>query len=59
MHSEKILIFEPEGSRLRKAGAGVYSNSLIAIRRCAAQRAWRLRQGIAQRTLRRRLGGGV
>lgn len=36
MHSEKILIFEPEGSRLRKvaAGAGAYGNGLIALRRC-------------------------
>lgn len=33
MHSEKLLVFEPEGSKLRKAGAGLYSNALIAIRR--------------------------
>ncbi len=33
MHSEKLLIFEPETSRLKKAGAGTYGNSLIAIRR--------------------------
>jgi hypothetical protein len=35
MHSEKITMFEPESSRLKKAGAGAYSNSFIAIRRCA------------------------
>jgi hypothetical protein len=34
MHSEKITMFEPESSRLKKAGAGAYSNSFIAIRRC-------------------------
>eukprot|EP00878_Enallax_costatus_P041947 GHUV01048882.1.p1 GENE.GHUV01048882.1~~GHUV01048882.1.p1 ORF type:complete len:230 (+),score=47.22 GHUV01048882.1:824-1513(+) len=33
MHSEKITMFEPETSRLKKAGAGAYSNSFIAIRR--------------------------
>ncbi|KAF6264364.1 hypothetical protein COO60DRAFT_1698391 [Scenedesmus sp. NREL 46B-D3] len=33
MHSEKITMFEPESSRLKKAGAGAYSNSFIAIRR--------------------------
>ena len=33
MHSEKITLFEPENSRLKKAGAGSYSNSFIAIRR--------------------------
>ena len=33
MHSEKITLFEPELSRLKKAGAGGYSNSFIAIRR--------------------------
>uniref|UniRef100_A0A383VGT2 WW domain-containing protein n=1 Tax=Tetradesmus obliquus TaxID=3088 RepID=A0A383VGT2_TETOB len=33
MHSEKITLFEPESSRLKKAGAGAYSNSFIAIRR--------------------------
>lgn len=33
MHSEKITLFEPESSRLKKAGAGGYSNSFIAIRR--------------------------
>jgi hypothetical protein len=38
MHSDKLLVFEPEGSKLRKAGAGAYGNSLIAIkRRCAAR----------------------
>lgn len=36
MHSEKITLFEPEFSRLKKAGAGGYGNSFIAIRRCAA-----------------------
>lgn len=35
MHSEKITLFEPEASRLKKAGAGGYSNSFIAIRRRA------------------------
>lgn len=35
MHSEKITLFEPESSRLKKAGAGTYGNSFIAIRRCA------------------------
>lgn len=34
MHSEKITLFEPETSRLKKAGAGTYGNSFIAIRRC-------------------------
>ncbi len=33
MHSDKLLVFEPEGSKLRKAGAGAYGNSLIAIKR--------------------------
>jgi hypothetical protein len=33
MHSEKITLFEPELSRLKKAGAGTYGNSFIAIRR--------------------------
>jgi hypothetical protein len=33
MHSEKIALLEPEGSRLRRAGAGAYGNSFIAIRR--------------------------
>jgi hypothetical protein len=33
MHSEKITMFEPETSRLKKAGAGTYGNSFIAIRR--------------------------
>ena len=33
MHSEKITLFEPETSRLKKAGAGTYSNGFIAIRR--------------------------
>lgn len=36
MHSEKITMFEAETSRLKKAGAGTYSNSFIAIRRCAS-----------------------
>lgn len=35
MHSEKITLFEPETSRLKKAGAGTYGNSFIAIRRYA------------------------
>jgi hypothetical protein len=35
MHSEKITLFEPETSRLKKAGAGTYGNSFIAIRRWA------------------------
>ena len=33
MHSEKIALFEPEASRLKRAGAGGYSNSFIAIKR--------------------------
>lgn len=33
MHADKLLIFEPENSWLRKAGAGTPSNSLIAITR--------------------------
>jgi hypothetical protein len=33
MHSEKITLFEPDASRLKKAGAGGYSNPFIAIRR--------------------------
>lgn len=33
MHSEKILIFEPESSRLRKASVTAYGNPLIAIKR--------------------------
>ena len=33
MHSEKITLFEPESSRLKRAGAGTYGNSFIAIRR--------------------------
>lgn len=33
MHSEKITLFEPETSKLKKAGAGTYGNSFIAIRR--------------------------
>ncbi|KAF8060490.1 SAC9 [Scenedesmus sp. PABB004] len=33
MHSEKLTLFEPESSRLRRAGAGAYGNSIIAIRR--------------------------
>ena len=36
MHSEKITLFEPETSRLKKAGAGTYGNSFIAIRRWGA-----------------------
>jgi len=38
MHSEKITLFEPESSRLKKAGAGTYGNSFIAIRRYALLR---------------------
>jgi hypothetical protein len=33
MHSERILIFEPENSKLRKAGVGAYGNVLVGIRR--------------------------
>lgn len=33
MHSDRILIFEPENSKLRKAGASIYGNTLIAIKR--------------------------
>eukprot|EP00775_Hariotina_reticulata_P004193 gene4193-4441_t len=33
MHSEKITMFEPETSRLKKAGAGTYGNPFITIRR--------------------------
>jgi hypothetical protein len=35
MHSDRVLLFEPEGSRLRResASAAVYGNPLIAIRR--------------------------
>jgi hypothetical protein len=29
MHSERILIFEPEGSKLRKAGVGAYGNIMV------------------------------
>lgn len=32
MHSERILIFEPETSKLRKAGVGAYGN--IMVGRC-------------------------
>ena len=39
MHSEKITLFEPELSHLKKAGAGGYGNSLIAIRRWGRARA--------------------
>lgn len=38
MHSEKITLFEPESSRLKKAGAGSYSNSFIAIKRWGSYR---------------------
>lgn len=33
MHSERILIFEPETSKLRKGGVGAYGNAMVAIRR--------------------------
>eukprot|EP00798_Chlamydomonas_sp_ICE-L_P004468 gene4468-14626_t len=33
MHSERILIFEPETSKLRKAGVGSYGNMLVGIKR--------------------------
>ncbi|KAL6757783.1 SacI homology domain-containing protein [Haematococcus lacustris] len=33
MHSERILLFEPENSKLRKAGNGVYGSMLVGIRR--------------------------
>ncbi|KXZ46422.1 hypothetical protein GPECTOR_43g858 [Gonium pectorale] len=33
MHSERILIFEPENSKLRKAGVGAYGNALVAVKR--------------------------
>ncbi|GLC42427.1 hypothetical protein PLESTB_001097500 [Pleodorina starrii] len=33
MHSERILIFEPENSKLRKAGVGAYGNALVAMKR--------------------------
>ncbi len=29
MHSERILLFEPEASKLRKAGVGGYGNILV------------------------------
>jgi hypothetical protein len=29
MHSERILIFEPETSKLRKAGIGAYGNIMV------------------------------
>jgi hypothetical protein len=45
-------MFEPESSRLKKAGAGAYSNSFIAIRRCRASgRDCTLSQGFYIRTL--------
>jgi hypothetical protein len=43
MHSEKITLFEPETSRLKKAGAGTYGNSFIAIRRWVASLQLQLR----------------
>ncbi|KAF5842707.1 SacI homology domain-containing protein [Dunaliella salina] len=33
MHSERILIFEPETSKLRKAGIGAYGNIMVGIKR--------------------------
>lgn len=33
MHSERILIFEPETSKLRKAGVGAYGNIMVGIKR--------------------------
>lgn len=33
MHSERILIFEPENSKLRKAGVGAYGNVLVSVKR--------------------------
>ncbi|EFJ45105.1 hypothetical protein VOLCADRAFT_94600 [Volvox carteri f. nagariensis] len=33
MHSERILIFEPENSKLRKVGVGAYGNALVAMKR--------------------------
>ena len=33
MHSERILIFEPETSKLRKAGVGAYGNAIVAVKR--------------------------
>lgn len=33
MHSERILIFEPESSKLRKAGVGAYGNIMVGIKR--------------------------
>lgn len=33
MHSERILIFEPENSKLRKVGVGAYGNALVAVKR--------------------------
>uniref|UniRef100_A0A7S0RVH0 Uncharacterized protein n=1 Tax=Chlamydomonas leiostraca TaxID=1034604 RepID=A0A7S0RVH0_9CHLO len=33
MHSERILIFEPENSKLRKAGVGAYGNIMVGIKR--------------------------
>ena len=33
MHSERILIFEPPESKLRKAGVGAYGNVLVGIKR--------------------------
>lgn len=43
MHSEKITMFEPDTSRLKKAGAGTYSNSFIAIRRSVCEADSRVR----------------
>lgn len=31
MHSERILIFEPESSKLRKAGVGAYGNIMVRL----------------------------
>ena len=33
MHSERILIFEPETSKLRRSGVGNYGNAFVAIKR--------------------------
>jgi hypothetical protein len=34
MHSERILIFEPENSKLRKAGVGAYGNIMVRLPHC-------------------------
>ncbi len=31
MHSERILLFEPENSKLRKAGVGAYGNIMVRV----------------------------